>query len=152
MRIEWLILADFAEVINNKLYLQGGSWNTLTVNTGFPAEQRVGIAASVIVPWNETNQQENLQIEVQSDDGAVLGKVGGGFKVGRPPDHPPGQDQRVQIAANITLKLRDRGTYAIIGRLGGEEEARTQFNVVKGPVLMMREQAAGSDQPKAGQE
>ena len=142
MRIEWLILADYAQVIENKLYLQGGGWDRLTVNTGFPLNRQVGIAASIVVPWNETNQQGNFEIEIQDDDGATIAKIEGGFKVGRPPDHPPGQDQRAQIAGNLSLSLKE-GTYAIIARLEGKEDARTQFNVVRGPMLAMKERAGG---------
>jgi hypothetical protein len=143
MEIEWLILGDFAQVVNNKLYLQGGGWDRFTVNTGFPVTHQVGIAASVLVPWNETNQEAHLEIEVQSDDGSTIGRIEGGFKVGRPPDLTPGQNQRTQIAANVRLELKEPGVYAIIGRLDGQELKRTQFNVVKGPALQAREQAAG---------
>ena len=34
MEVEWLILADSAQVIGNKLYLLGGGWDQLAVNTG----------------------------------------------------------------------------------------------------------------------
>ena len=30
MEIEFLILADYAEAINNKLYIMGGAWNQIT--------------------------------------------------------------------------------------------------------------------------
>lgn len=143
MDIEWLILGDFAQIVDNKLYLQGGGWTRFTVNTGFPVTHNLGIAASVIIPWNETNQEGHLEIEIQSEDGVSIGKLEGGFKVGRPPDHPPGQDQRAQIAANIPLELKGTGTYVVIGRLEGQELKRTRFNVVKGPFLQVKEQAGG---------
>lgn len=140
MEVEWLIMGDFAQVVDNKLYLQGGGWDRLTVNSAFPLEHRVGIAASFRVPWNETNQLANVQIEVVTDDGDSVAKIEGQFKVGRPADHPPGQDQRTQIAGNLTLKLERPGTYAIEARLEGQVGKRTQFNVVPGPMLKMRQQ------------
>ncbi len=150
MDVEWLILGDFAQVVDNKLYLQGGGWDRLTVNTGFPIEYRVGIAASFRVPWVETNELASVEIEVLTDDGASVAKIEGQFKVGRPADHPPGQDQRTQIAGNLTVKLEHAGTYAIEARIGGEVRKRTHFNVVPGPILKMRqqqerEQSGGSD-------
>jgi hypothetical protein len=143
MDVEWLILGDFAQVVDNKLYLQGGGWDRLTVNTGFPVEHRVGIAASFRVPWNETNQAANAEIEVLTDDGVSVAKIEGQFKVGRPADHPPGQDQRTQIAGNLTLKLEHAGTYAIEARLEGQVGMRSQFNVVAGPILKMRQRQEG---------
>jgi Family of unknown function (DUF6941) len=151
MEVEWLILADWAQVIGNKLYVQGGGWDKLTVNSGFPTNHAIGIGASFRVPWNETNQLATAEIEVLTDDGASVAKIEGQFKVGRPADHPPGQEQRTQIAANITLKLERAGTYAVVARLEGQEQGRTHFNVVPGPLLAMKQQqerSGGGDMPE----
>ena len=142
MHVEWLILADYATVIGNKLFIQGGGWDKLSVNTEFPAVHQLGIAASFIIPWNETNQLITSVVEVITDDGASVAKIEGQFKVGRPADHPPGQDQRTQLAANMGLKFEKPGTYAIVAHLDGKEGGRTTFNVVPGPALAMK-------QPKA---
>ena len=151
MNVEWLIMGDYAQVVEGKLYLIGGGWSTLTINTGFPAKHMLGIAASVIVPWNETNQKSRLEIEVLTDDGGSLAKGGGEFTVGRPPTHPPGQDQRMQFAANVGVELKNPGTYSIVGRLEGQEDARTQFNVVPGPALAMKQKYSGKE-PKSPEE
>lgn len=145
MEYEWLILADYATVVGDKLYVQGGGWVNLTVNSGFPVTQVIGIAASIVVPWNETNTQGNFEIEIQDDDGGEMAKFSGGFKAGRPPEHPPGQPQRAQLATNLPLQIQKPGTYAIIGRLEGQELTRTQFNVLKGPLLAMKERAGGAE-------
>ena len=71
MEIEWLILGDYAHMADGKLYLQGGGWERLNVNSGFPTKQMFGIATSVLVPWDETNQLINLEIEVQTEDGVM---------------------------------------------------------------------------------
>ena len=83
MRVEWLILADYAEIVGGKLYLMGGGWNVLTVNTGFPLPGRpLGLAAAFSVPWNETNQRQNVEIEIQTEDGQSVGRVNAQFEVG----------------------------------------------------------------------
>ena len=145
MDLEWLILADFAQIVGGKLYLQGGGWDRLTVNSGFPVRQNLGIAASISVPWNETNQPGHFNIEIQTEDGAVLAGFGGEFKVGRPADHPPGQIQRAQVAANLTLELKEPGTYVILAKLEEQELARIPFFVVPGPMLAMKRAAQGGD-------
>ena len=146
MEIEWLILADYAQAIQNKLYLQGGGWTNFTVNE-IPLNHQIGIATSVIVPWNETNQEANLHLQIQSEDGEFVGELKGSFKVGRPPDHPPGQEQRAQIAANIPIAIKKLGTYVIIASLEGQEQRRITFNVVEGPMLKMKRQQEAAQQP-----
>jgi|FLYL01.1.fsa_nt_gi hypothetical protein len=138
MEIEWIILADYAEIVGGKLYVQGGGWDRLTVNSGFPVQRRMGLAASFLVPWNETNQPHDVEIEIVTDDGQTLAKIEGNVEVGRPAGQPPGQPQRAQIAGNITLELKEAGTYAIIGRVDGEELRRIHFNVIPGPAMAIR--------------
>ena len=130
MEIEWLILADSAQVIANKLYLMGGGWDVLTVATGFPVQQRCAVSASFRVPWNETNEKKNVEIEVVSDDGATLATVKGQVEVGRPAGIPPGLEQRAQIAAEMVLNLQAPGSFAILARIEEQEKARVSFRVV----------------------
>jgi len=138
VEVEWLILADHAEIIGGKLYLMGGGWDVLTVNTGFPSARPVGLAAAFSVAWNETNQRHNVEIEIQTDDGQPVGKVGAQFEVGRPAGIRAGQEQRFQLAANVPLSLSGPGTYVIVARIEGQEARRVPFNVNEGPMLQAR--------------
>ncbi|HUV44844.1 MAG TPA: hypothetical protein VMW13_08450 [Dehalococcoidales bacterium] len=146
MEVEWLILADSAQVVGNKVYLLGGGWDRLTVNTQFPANQRCAVALSMIVPWNETNQKHSFEVEIAADDPTTeepksVVKAGGQFEAGRPPGIPPGQDQRIQLAIDMNLKIETAGTKVIIARIDGQEMRRTHFNVVPGPRLSPKEQS-----------
>jgi len=132
VNIEWLILADSAQIVGNKLFLLGGGWDVLTVASGFPVQQRCAVAASYRVPWNETNERHNVEIEVGDDDGQVLAKVGGQVEVGRPAGIAPGTDQRAQLAAEISLNLEKEGAYAVIARIEGVEVQRFPFRVIAG--------------------
>ena len=138
MEVEWLILADAAQVVGNKLYLMGGGWDVLSVQSGFPVQQRCGIAAAVRVPWSETNTRHTLELEVMNEDGKSLGRITGQFEVGRPAGIPLGQDQRVQVAADLNLQLESAGGYAIMARIDGQEARRTPFTVVAGPSVKPR--------------
>jgi len=138
VRVEWLILADYTEIIGGKLYLMGGGWDVLTVNTGFPLTRSLGLAAAFSVPWNETNERRNVEIDIQTEDGQSVGKVKGQFEVGRPAGIKQGQDQRLQLAANIPLNLPAPGTYVIVALLEGQEGGRVPFNVVGGPMLQAK--------------
>ena len=55
-RVEWLILADEAEVVNGKLYMMGGGWDRLTAQS-LPWGQHMAIAVAIRVPWMDTNRQ-----------------------------------------------------------------------------------------------
>ena len=143
MEVEWLILADSAQVLGNKLYLLGGGWDLLTVNREFPVDQRCAVALSVRVPWNETNQKHTFELEVAGEEPATEGpksllKVGGQFEVGRPPGIPQGQEQRIQFAMDMNLRLEGPGTKVVVARIEGQEMRRIHFNVVPGPMLSMK--------------
>jgi hypothetical protein len=153
IRVEWLILADAAQVVGNKLYVLGGGWDVLTVNSGFPVRQACAVAASFTIPWTATNQPHGVEIELADEDGKALLdgegkpllKVNGQVEVGRPPGIPPGQAQRAQIAVNVMLTFEHEGTYVIVARVNGEESGRALFRVVPGPVLALtRRQGDGA--------
>ena len=138
VKVEWLILADAAQVLGNKLYLLGGGWDSLTVNAGFPVQQSCAIAASFCVPWNFTNQRHTMELEIQGDDSEQLVNVQGQFEVGRAPGIQQGQPQRSQLAIGMNLPLQRPGVYVVIARVNGEEEARVPFRVVAAPTLIQQ--------------
>lgn len=131
MQVEWLILADSAQVVGNKLYLLGGGWETLAVGGGFPTQQYCAIAVSYRVGWNETNQRHNVQVEIAHEDGQILLQVDGQVEVGRPPGLPAGADQRTQLSFAALLPFDRPGTYVVIARIENqEEERRFPFRVI----------------------
>ena len=133
--IEWLILADAAQVVGQKLYLLGGGWDTLTVNTGFPIQHRCAVVASFRIPWNETNKPHDVELIIEDQDSRELLKVAGQVEVGRPPGIPNGQSQRAQIAAEGVLEFQEPGTYVIRARIAGQEGHTVPFRIVPGPLL-----------------
>ena len=130
--LEWLVLADSAHIVGNKLYLVGGGWDLLTVNTEFPHDQIIGIAASFTVPWNDTNQPHLVEIRIIDEDGnADLAKIGHQFEVGRPPGIPAGSSQRTQMAGTLVLRLSHPGNYSIRCSIDGQEQhQRALFRVL----------------------
>ena len=140
MEVEWLILADAAQVVGAKLYLLGGGWDRVTVNRAFPIDQRCALALSILVPWNETNQKHSFEVEIISEDDVTeqpssMVKVGGQFEVGRPPGIRPGQEQRFQLAVDMNLKVEKAGTKTVIARIEGQLKRKLDFTVIPGPML-----------------
>lgn len=140
MDIEWLILADSAQVVGNKLYMLGGGWDRLIVNKELPLTQRLAIATSFRVPWNETNERHSFEIEIATEDGKQLGKGTGQFEIGRPVGVQPGQDQRTQIALEINMNIAQFGTFVINASVGEEAKRSFSFSVVPGPSLLASRQ------------
>ena len=129
MDIEWLILADAAQVVGNKLNLIGGGWDRLSV-AEYPMPHAMGLAMSIQVPWNQTNERHSFEIEITSEDAQSVAKAGGTFEVGRAAGAAPGQDQRIQFAVNVIMQLAGPGTFVVLARLDDEEKKRVTFTVV----------------------
>jgi len=138
MKVDWIILADYTEVVNAKLYLTGGGWETLTVNSGFPVPYQCGVAVAFSVPWTETNQAHDMAVQISDDDEAhKLAEINGQFEVGRPPGIRLGQSQRVQFAVNLPLVFPKPGGYIVKARVEDQVLGSTTFAVVAGPSLAL---------------
>jgi len=133
MEIDFLILADAAQVADGKLYLMGGGWDRIAINA-LPATQMAGIAVGVLVPWSETNTPRTLTLAIEDEDGGeVLPKVGVRVEVGRPAGLAGGADQRVMVAFNAQLALQRFGDYVISASLDEGSQKRLRFAVMPGP-------------------
>lgn len=109
-----MMLCDFAETINGKLYVHGGGWSQVTTG-GAPVT--MFLAAKLLVPWTQTNRRNGIALELFTADGdAVVGPDGlpvrllGDFEVGRPPGLPPGTD------IDFPLSYRLEGLPLPVGR------------------------------------
>lgn len=132
VEVDTLMLADWAEAINGKLYIQGGGWDRRAVNPGQPSD--FAIAASILIPWNLTNQQHEFAITVESEDGTAIGPpLTGGFTVGRPPNALPGQRFRAPLTARCSLELPGAGAYRVVMSLGRTVAKSVTFYSVEKP-------------------
>lgn len=129
MDIDFAILADAAEVSNDKVYLLGGGWTVIWARE-VPAAHRGALALGIRVAWDETNQQHSLGIEVRTTDGDLVQEiVKGEFEAGRPPGIKAGSDQLVKLAAAVNFKLERFGEYEVIFEINGEPLKRLPFLV-----------------------
>ena len=87
-----LLLADYAQAIDNTLYIQGGGkvlWETPTI---------MALALRLQVPWTETNRRHVLRFALYGEDGrpAKIGddapyEIHTAFEIGRPAGSVPGE-------------------------------------------------------------
>lgn len=105
MKVTFL-LADHAQAVNGKLYINGGGWDVIAPGTPF------GIAIKIDVPWTEANKEHTFELKLLNVDGedAILlpTQVGNHafefkfkFDVGRPPGTTPGSSLSTPFAMNV---------------------------------------------------
>ncbi len=133
MHVAFLVLADYAESVNGKLYAMGAGWNVLNFPE-LPQEWRFSVGLGIDVGWDETNRRQSLEMVIEDPDGNELGdELSLDIEAGRPPGLPAGQDQRLVIAINVGATFETVGPHALIVRSGDEELERARFYLVQAP-------------------
>jgi hypothetical protein len=141
------ILCNHAEAVNNLLYIAGGGIEIAFAQPGSspPYVCNLGIGIMVTVPWNQTNRQHIVDVELISEDGQpvqvpvapevtqpVHARLA--FNVGRPPGLTVGDDQHVCLAASLPgLPMPSLGKYEFIIRVDGHDERRLPYRVMPAP-------------------
>jgi hypothetical protein len=110
MKIEFVILADAAEVAGGKLYLLGGAWNQYRCRA-FPSPATMALVTSILVDWSEAGRRYPLTMTLADEAGVpVVPPVNGEVDIGRPPEGPEGP-QRTVVALNAHVSLPRPGRY-----------------------------------------
>src|SRR3989442_14351182 len=109
-----MLLCDFAEAINGKLYIMGAGWSHIVLNqpTNF------ALAVQLSVPWDQTNMPIEVKTMLLDHDGQpVLDPNGqpiqleGKVEVGRPPGIRPGSELGVPLAMRFGNLQLQPGRY-----------------------------------------
>src|SRR3989304_3950300 len=135
MEVDFLILADGAQVAGDKLYVLGGGW-TVIWGKEFPLRHTGAIAVGVMVGWDETNQRHSIEVPLLSEDGRQIGDeplVVGDFEVGRPPGVKVGTPQRFMVAGSVTISLEAPGRDEIVVKIDGTDVKKSAFTAVEAP-------------------
>jgi hypothetical protein len=133
MRLTTFLLADHAEAVNGKLYVTGGCWNQITVSQLPAMHPHLTVAAALHVPWQATNQQHSLRLDLIDPDGhSVLPEqVQGNFETGRPPGMRSGDEAVIVIAFNFNgLEVQSAGVHDFVLEVDGTELGRIGFKVL----------------------
>lgn len=126
-----LLLCDYAEAINGKLYIMGGGWTICP-----PGPRFMAVAVRINVPWSETNTKHQLALFLQDTDGnqvefgepAQAVKKTGEFEVGRPPGVPQGTEMDfTAVFGFINLPLEPDKGYRWQLEIGGEPAVYASF-------------------------
>lgn len=127
-----MLLCDFAESLNGKLYIMGGGWSGY--NGPNPVDCALGIRIGV--PWNETNTKHAMVVQlVDQDNNPVVGPDGKPFEtradieVGRPPGAIPGSEIVNTFAVTFKSMPLPSNQYKVAFLLDDKEIASTSFHV-----------------------
>lgn len=128
--IDYLIAADFAEVINGKSYIIGGGWDRFSP-ASYPVQMRLGVAVGIRVPYLEANLPHHFVLILRTGDGKELLKIEGDLETGRAPGSR-GEDTLVPIAANAQVEVPEPNLMELIAQVG-ESTKRISIRAVESP-------------------
>ena len=127
VEIEFLILADRAEILNGKMYMMGGGWNRKSIqNIDNPVA--ISMVIGILIPWNFTNELHHIRISLMDEDGTILQPtIEASVNMGRPPEAKMGQDFRAMAVINGQWKLPALGAYSFVASVENGQEKRVAF-------------------------
>ena len=128
--IDYLLVADRAEVVNGKLYLMGGSWDRVQPPS-FPHRMMLGIALGVRIPFAHTDEQHAVSVELSHEDKRLVG-FEAKLTTGRPPGMA-GMDMLVPMAFNIPVAIPAEGQLVLRAGVDGRPPRRHEIKAIARP-------------------
>lgn len=137
-----VLLADWAEAINGKLYIQGGGWSRVTPPVRMPGTNlgliSCALAIRFTVGWDETNIRHDVGVRLLDADGHAVSPVPGQppvevktqLEVGRPPGVTHGSDLDASMALSFHGLPLAPGRYAFVLEIDGEPIKGATFDVL----------------------
>jgi hypothetical protein len=134
-----MLLAEAAQVADNKLFILGGGLAIVS-----PAPNPLAIAIKIDVPWDRADRQHNWKLELLDADGmpVLIGDrpiiVAGTFEVGRSDQLQPGTPLPMPLAVNfsgLALPAGQRFAWRLVIDDDTEPDWQTAFTVAPDPTI-----------------
>ncbi len=129
--IDFLLTADFAEVVQGKVYIMGAGWDKFAP-PAYPAVMRIGLAAGIRVPYLESNVPHHLSVTLRSGDGEDLFRIDGDLETGRPPGSR-GESILVPLAVNAQVNVSGPQLMELVAEVDGRATKRMSIRAVGTP-------------------
>jgi hypothetical protein len=113
VQIDFVLLADYATAVQNKLTVVGAGWNLFHASE-YPTVIPFGLGIGLLVPWSQTNRRHSFRFEIRKSEGSVVATGGGDVEMGRQPGIPLGMTQRIVLGVAGQVRAEEPGTYEII--------------------------------------
>jgi hypothetical protein len=112
MQVEFVMLADAAQVSGGKLYLLGGAWNLYRA-ASFPTQAPLALVASILVDRSEAGSRHPVRLTLADEAGIpIIPPLDWTVEVGRPEGTDPTIPQRSLLAVNTSVQLPRAGRYS----------------------------------------
>jgi hypothetical protein len=141
MKLDWMLLANYAEVRDELLYISGGGWDTISIGApieGAPHGVFAIVPGTLVIRMlfhpTETGRDHSFSVTIMDEDGAEVKKAEGSLRVEKTPGLPPGWDQNVNLAIPLgpAVQLPGPGLYTISLLVNGQHVGDRPFRVLKG--------------------
>ena len=131
MQVQAATLADHAEVLNGKLYLMGGAFDTIYTLSVPTVHKKLHVVLVLEIDAGERLRDLQIEIELSDEDGQPVGAhAEGQLRVGAPPSMKPGQPNVVPLNVPFTdVEFPTAGLYAFRVSHDGEVLARVPVSV-----------------------
>src|ERR1700741_786982 len=100
MKLDWAMLANYAEVREGLVFVAGGGIDTVQTPP-LPATLNATILVRLLLHRTEANKQHAIDMEITDEDGNTVAKVQAAVMVPLHPDVPVGWDIPSMVAVNI---------------------------------------------------
>jgi hypothetical protein len=126
-----VMLCDYAEAVQGKLYIAGGGWSELR-GSG-PAD--LALAVKMGLPWTDADRPVPLEASLLTEDGHPVEAAGeqvrftADVQASRSDDLPPGTPLDVAVAIRFSNLLLAPGGYRFEVSVDGRLSATVPFRV-----------------------
>ncbi|MEO8570855.1 MAG: hypothetical protein ABI553_04075 [Chloroflexota bacterium] len=114
--IDFLLVADYAEVIGGKSYIVGAGWDRFSPPS-YPAPMRLGVSVGVRVPFTQSNVPQHLAISLRNSDGQDIVAIEADLETGRAPGSR-GESTLVPLAANLQVQIEGPQLLELVAQVG----------------------------------
>ncbi len=124
MEVEWIVIADGAEVVNNKVYILGGGWDILSLSSPLPVVHPCAVVASFVVPpSDDPSRAYSIGIRIIDEQSETeLVTVLGQIEAIWTPGDSLRRTHRIPVAVKFGLAIEHAGRYIVRANIEGENK------------------------------
>lgn len=141
-----LFTADHAAVESDKVYVNGGFWDSLLLPS-FPAQVAMSLVAVIKVPSRAYLEDHRVVVEmVGADEERLPLRIDGNLRVGAAPHMSPGEPTTVPMAFPLNgVYLERAGDYWFVLSVDGNELGRYRIRAIQAPFVQPPLRAPNGD-------
>jgi hypothetical protein len=130
-KIEFVMMASRAAIVNGGLYAEGGGMDLFWAEEGqYRVPFPFAVIISVLIPWSASGRRFPLRLRLEDADARELeNTLGVDISANVTPGTPEGQSFRHVSVHTPQWSIPSPGAYVAVAQVNGEHEGRTIFTV-----------------------